>query len=137
MWLVFCGLQCTALSISSFHPHNSLWKAASSVERTAQQEEAVRTKSFAPNGVVSPPYLSPPLSGLAFPVRVFFFLIFFSRPHPWHMKLPRLGVAAGLYHSHNHLGSQAHLRPTPQIPASTDLYPTERGQGSNPQSQAS
>ena len=30
-------------------------------------------------------------------------------------------LAAGLYHSHSNLGSEPHLRPTPQLTAMLDL----------------
>ena len=44
----------------------------------------------------------------------FFFFFAFLGPHPWHMKVPRLGgqiraVAAGLHHSHSNSGSEWHL----------------------------
>ena len=46
----------------------------------------------------------------------------------------RIGaVAAGLRQSHSNAGSELHLRPTPQLMATPDAEPTERGQGSNPQ----
>ena len=34
-------------------------------------------------------------------------------------------VAAGLHHSHSHVGSEPHLRPTPQLQAMPDPRPTE------------
>ena len=40
-------------------------------------------------------------------------------------------AAAGLCHSHSNVGSELHLRPTPQRTAMPDPEPTERGQGSN------
>ena len=40
-------------------------------------------------------------------------------------------VAASLRHSHSNMGSQPHLRPTPQLMATPDPLPTEPGQGSN------
>ena len=40
-----------------------------------------------------------------------------------------------LYNSHSNAGSEPHLWPTPQLTAMPDLWPTERGQGSNPQPQ--
>ena len=43
-------------------------------------------------------------------------------------------AAAGLHHSHSDVGSKPRLRPTPQLRATPDPNPTERGQGSNPQS---
>ena len=42
-------------------------------------------------------------------------------------------VATRLHHSHSHMGSEPRLQPTPQLPATPDPEPTERGQGSNPQ----
>ena len=42
-------------------------------------------------------------------------------------------TAAGLHHSHSNAGSELHLQPTPQLMATLDPYPTECGQGSNPQ----
>ena len=41
-------------------------------------------------------------------------------------------TAAGLYHSHSNAGSEPHLRPTLQLKATLDLWPTEWGQGLNP-----
>ena len=38
-------------------------------------------------------------------------------------------VASGLRHSHSNSGSEPYLRPTPQLMATLDPYPTERGQG--------
>ena len=69
---------------------------------------------------------------------LFFCLFVFSGPHPQHMEVLRLGgltgaVAAGLHHSHSNVGSEPRLRPTPQLTATLDPQPTERGQGSNPQ----
>ena len=40
-------------------------------------------------------------------------------------------IAAGLCHSHNNVGSQPHLYPTPQLTAMPDPLPTERYQGLN------
>ena len=42
-------------------------------------------------------------------------------------------VAAGLRQSQSNTRSEPHLRPTPQLTAKPDPWPTERGQGSNPQ----
>ena len=42
-------------------------------------------------------------------------------------------VAAGLHHSHSNARSEPHLGPTPQLTATRDPQPIERGQGSNPQ----
>ena len=57
--------------------------------------------------------------------------------YPWHLEVPRLGVelraaAAGLHHCHSNTG-KPHLWPTYTIAHSnTDPWPTEEGQGSNP-----
>ena len=40
-------------------------------------------------------------------------------------------TAAGLHHSHSNLGSERHLRPTPQLTEMLDPRPTEPGQGLN------
>ena len=40
-------------------------------------------------------------------------------------------TAAGLHQSHSNAGSEPHLRPTPQLTAKLDPYPTEQDQGSN------
>ena len=45
---------------------------------------------------------------------IFFFFLsffFFLGPHPWHIEVPRLGVAvaAGLHHSHSSARSELHL----------------------------
>ena len=42
-------------------------------------------------------------------------------------------VAAGLCQSHSNTGSEPRLQPTPQLMAMLNPYPTEQGQGSNPQ----
>ena len=66
----------------------------------------------------------------------FFFFVFFVclfvflGPHPWHMKVPRLGVQLEQY---SNTRSEPHLRTTPQLTATPDPQPTEQGQGSNPQ----
>ena len=41
-------------------------------------------------------------------------------------------TAAGLHHSHNNAGSESSLQPIPQLMATPDPEPTDRGQGSNP-----
>ena len=46
---------------------------------------------------------------------------------------PIRAVASGLHHSHSNTRSEPHLQPTPQLTATPDPSPTERGQGSNPQ----
>lgn len=45
--------------------------------------------------------------------------------------------AASRHYSHNNAGSEPHLQPTPQLVATPDPQPTERGQGSSPQPQGS
>ena len=62
------------------------------------------------------------------PAFFFFFFFVFLGPQPWHMEFLRLGVesraaSAGLCdsHSHSHLESKLHLRPTPQLTATLDL----------------
>ena len=42
-------------------------------------------------------------------------------------------VAASLHHSHSNARSEPRLRPTPQLTATLDPSPTERGKGWNPQ----
>ena len=42
-------------------------------------------------------------------------------------------VAASLRQSHSNAGSEQSLWPTAQLTATSDPYPTEQGQGSNPQ----
>ena len=66
----------------------------------------------------------------------FFFFFAFSRAAPVAYGGSQArglirAVAAGLYHSHSNSGSEPCLRPTPQLTAMPDPYPTERGQGSN------
>ena len=64
-----------------------------------------------------------------------FFLVFLGQ-QVWHMEVPRLGgesgaVAASLHHSHSNGVFRPYLQPMPQLTATPDLQPTERGQGSN------
>ena len=41
----------------------------------------------------------------------------------------QIGAApASLCHSHSNVGSEPHFRPTPQLAATRDPYPTEQGQ---------
>ena len=40
-------------------------------------------------------------------------------------------IAAGLHHSHSNARSKPRLQPTPQLMATPDPQPTERGQGLN------
>ena len=69
----------------------------------------------------------------------FFFFVFW--PFSWAAPMayggsqargPIGAVADGLQHSHSNAGSEACLRPIPQLTAPPDPQPTERGQGSNP-----
>ena len=46
-------------------------------------------------------------------------------------------TAVSLHHSHSNVGSKPHLRPIPQLTATPDPQPTERGQGLNPHPQGS
>ena len=63
-------------------------------------------------------------------------VLFFRAPPEAHgvsqASDPIGAVAAGLNHSHSNLGSQPCLRSTPQLTAMPDPYPTEQGQGLNP-----
>ena len=69
---------------------------------------------------------------------VFCFCLFvFSRATPVahggsQARGPVGAVAASLHHSHSNTGSEPHLWPTPQLTATPDPQPTERGQGSDP-----
>ena len=54
-----------------------------------------------------------------------FFVFFFSRAAPEAYGGSQTGgpigaVAAGLHHSHSNVGSEPHLRPTPQLTATPD-----------------
>ena len=54
--------------------------------------------------------------------------------HQWHMEVPRLEVESELQlleHSHSNSGTKPRLRPTPQLTAMPDPWPTEQGQGLN------
>ena len=67
----------------------------------------------------------------------FFFSFLFFGLNPWHMEIPRLGVDSELqlpaYARDSNVGSEPRLPPIPQLTATPDPWPTERGQGSNPQ----
>ena len=62
-----------------------------------------------------------------------------SPPHPWvhlqPMEVPGLGVTSELQlwspSSHGNTGSETCQQPTPQLVGTPDIYPAERGQGSN------
>ena len=65
----------------------------------------------------------------------FYFLLFRAAPMAYGVSQARgcIGAtAAGLHHSHSNAGSNPHLWPIPQLTATLDPWPTERGQGSNP-----
>ena len=56
-------------------------------------------------------------------VLFFIFLLFKATPMAYGISQARgliEGVAAGLYHSHNNVGSEPHLQPTPQLMAMGD-----------------
>ena len=46
---------------------------------------------------------------------------------------PSRATAAGLHHSLSNARSEPHLQPIPQLTATMDPLPTDRGQESNPQ----
>ena len=65
-----------------------------------------------------------------------FFFFFVLRLHPQHMEIPRLGVESELQllvYTKAIARSELRLQPTPQLMATLDPQPTERGWGSNPQ----
>ena len=67
---------------------------------------------------------------------LFSFLLFRATPMAYGGSQARCligATAASLCQSHNNTGSKPHLQPTPQPSAMPDPWPTERGQGSNPQ----
>ena len=68
--------------------------------------------------------------------QLFLFFVFLG-PHLQHMEVPKLGVQSELqplayttFHSNS--GSELHPQPTPQLTATQDPQPTERGQELNP-----
>ena len=74
------------------------------------------------------------------PKHSFFFVFFRAAPVAYggsQARSPIGAVAAGLRHRHSNVGSELHLQATPQLTATQDPYPTEQGQGSNPQPQDS
>ena len=75
--------------------------------------------------------ISPMCLCLKFP----FFFFFFLELRPWYIEVPRLGVKLELqlHHRHSNTGSELHLQPIPHLMATLDPWPTERGQGWNPQ----
>ena len=89
-------------------------------------------------------YPSPPTSPFPHPhprskqplMCIYIYLFVFLGPYLQHMEVPRLGsrmwaVAPSLRHSHSNGRSEPCLRPTPQLMAMPDPWPTEQGQGSN------
>ena len=72
---------------------------------------------------------------------VFFFFAFLGPQ--WHMEVHNLGVKSELWPlayataTVTPAKSEPRLGPTPQLTAMPDPYPTEQGQGSNPQSHGS
>ena len=65
----------------------------------------------------------------------FFFLLFRATPVACGSSQANgriRAIAASLRHSHSNVGSEPHLRPTPQLMATPDPKPTEQGQGLNP-----
>ena len=68
----------------------------------------------------------------------FFFCLFafFFRATPAAYSQARgliRAIATGLHQSHSNAGSELHLQSTPELLATPDPQPTEKGQGSNPQ----
>ena len=68
---------------------------------------------------------------------IFFYLVLGFRATPTvygssQARGPIRATAAGLPHSHSSMGSEPHLRHTPQLMALPDSWPTEQGQGLNP-----
>ena len=72
---------------------------------------------------------------------IFYFLFYFFVFLPFPGQLPMAyggsqarglirALATGLCQNHNNMGSEPHLRPTAQLMAMLDPYPTEQGQGS-------
>ena len=64
----------------------------------------------------------------------FFWLLFRAAPVAYESSQVRgriWATAAGLHHSHSDTGYEPHLPPTPQLTATLDPQPTERGQGSD------
>ena len=56
--------------------------------------------------------------------RVYFVFLFRATPAAYgsfHVRGQIGTAAAGLYHSHSHMGSKLHLRPTPQLVATLDV----------------
>ena len=73
-------------------------------------------------------------------IYLFVYLFFFLQMHLWLMEVPSRGAKLelqlpALHNSHSNAGSQPHLPPAPQLMATPDPEPTEKGQGSNPHAQ--
>ena len=71
-------------------------------------------------------------------IYIFFVFLSFLGPHLWHMEFPRLGVKLELQlpaytTATASLSPSQVFRPTPQLMATLDPYPTEQGRGLNPQ----
>ena len=70
---------------------------------------------------------SPP----GFALFTFFFLLFRAVPVAYGGSQARGGIVAGRHHSYSNARSEPYLRPTPQLTATPDPEPAERGQGWN------
>ena len=69
---------------------------------------------------------------------ILFYLLLFFRAAPTEYGGAQArgligAAAAGLWHSQSNSGPKPHLQLTPQLMATPDPQPKERGQGSNPQ----
>ena len=64
---------------------------------------------------------------------IYLFIYFwFLELQLWHMARGHIwATTASLHHSRRNVESNPHLWPTPQLKATLDPWPTERGQGSN------
>ena len=65
---------------------------------------------------------------------IYLFLFFRAAPATYgssQARGPIRAAAASLHHSHSNVGSKPRLQPIPQLTATPDPQPTERGQGSN------
>ena len=61
---------------------------------------------------------------------LFFFFLFRAVPIAYRLSQARgqiRAIAADLGHSHSNIGSELHLKPTPQLMAMLNPQPTERG----------
>ena len=104
-------------------------------QKTSSKRWAATTLGVPGTGPAQPGHV-PSTSGLA-GLGVFLFVCFYlfrAAPTAYGGSQARgqiRAVAAGLQHSRSNLGSEPRLRPTPQLSATPDPLPTERGQGSN------